>query len=177
MTEQHFSDWALHQHHQHRLQKFQLISIHFVSPQLLCWLMFSAALTHLLFPSQEVKDLCFVCFQNLCVHAMLSCCVLRCAFFLLIFQRGLENDICLQRITRKPTHGQRPPLLLYQPHIWWRKDPKWEISPTLVSGGLTYLVNYFQIVRKKNFLSGRNLFRRLCWTAPLNSKRMCTHKD
>ena len=109
-------------------------------------LMFSATLTHLLFPSQEVKDLCFVCFQNLCVHAMLSCCVLRCAFFLLIFQRGLENDICLQRITRKPTHGQRPPLLLYQPHIWWRKDPKWEISPTLVSGGLTYLVDYFQIV-------------------------------
>ena len=126
-------------------QAIDLISIHFVSPQLLCWLMFSAALTHLLFPSQEVKDLCFVCFQNLCVHAMLSCCVLRCAFFLLIFQRGLENDICLQRITRKPTHGQRPPLLLYQQRIWWRK-PKWEISPTLVSGGLTYLVDYFQIM-------------------------------
>ena len=114
---------------------------------IMCWmLMFSAALTHLLFPSQEVKDLCFVCFQNLCVHAMLSCCVLRCAFFLLIFQRGLENDICLQRITRKPTHGQRPPLLLYQPHIWWRKDPKWKIPSTLVSGGLTHLVNYFQVV-------------------------------
>ena len=109
-------------------------------------LTFSAALTHLLFPSQEVKDLCFVCFQNLCVHAMLSCCVLRCAFFLLIFQRGLENDICLQRITRKPTHGQRPPLLLYQTHIWWRKDPKWKIPSILVSVGLTHLVNYFQVV-------------------------------
>ena len=108
--------------------------------------MISAALTHLLFPSQEVKDLCFVCFQNLCVHAMLSCCVLRCAFFLLIFQRGLENDICLQRITRKPTHGQRPPLLLYQTHIWWRKDPKWKIPSILVSVGLTHLVNYFQVV-------------------------------
>ena len=136
-------------------------------------LMFSVALIHLLFPSQEVKDLCFVCFQNLCVHAMLSCCVLRCAFFLLIFQRGLENDICLQRITRKPTHGQRPPLLLYQQRIWWRKDPKWEISPTLVSGGLTYLVDYFQIVFEfweKNSLLGTNIFSadyvgRHRWTA------------
>ena len=125
-------------------------------------LMFSVALAHLLFPSQEVKDLCFVCFQNLCVHAMLSCCVLRCAFFLLIFQRGLENDICLQRITRKPTHGQRPPLLLYQPHIWWRKDPKWKIPSILVSGGLTYLVDYFQIGLElwggKNSFLGANLF-------------------
>ena len=140
-------------------------------------LMFSVALTHLLFPSQEVKDLCFVCFQNLCVHAMLSCCVLRCAFFLLIFQRGLENDICLQRITRKPTHGQRPPLLLYQPHIWWRKDPKWKIPSTLVSGGLTYLVDYFQIVLalwEKNSLLGTKIFSadyvgRLPWTASRES--------
>ena len=130
--------------------------------------MISAALTHLLFPSQEVKDLCFVCFQNLCVHAMLSCCVLRCAFFLLIFQRGLENDICLQRITRKPTHGQRPPLLLYQPHIWWRKDPKWKIPSILVSGGLTYLVDYFQIGLElwgKKLFFGSKSFPRIPWAA------------
>ena len=139
-------------------------------------LTFSAALTHLLFPSQEVKDLCFVCFQNLCVHAMLSCCVLRCAFFLLIFQRGLENDICLQRITRKPTHGQRPPLLLYQPHIWWRKNPKWEIPSTLVSGGLTYLVDYFQIGLE---LWGKKtlLWEQIFSTDSLSSRRKCTHRD
>ena len=138
--------------------------------------MFSAALTHLLFPSQEVKDLCFVCFQNLCVHAMLSCCVLRCAFFLLIFQRGLENDICLQRITRKPTHGQRPPLLLYQPHIWWRKDPKWKIPSILVSGGLTYLVDYFQIGLE---LWGKKtlLWEQIFSTDSLSSRRKCTHRD
>ena len=31
--------------------------------------------------------------------------------------------------------------------------------------------------RKKNSLLRPNLFRRLCWAAPLNSKRKCTHRD
>ena len=46
---------------------------------------------------------CSLCvFRFLCVHA----CVLRCGFSL-IFERGLEEDICFLRITQKSTWFQR----------------------------------------------------------------------
>ena len=49
--------------------------------------------------------------------------------------------------------------------IWW-SDISCRLFPNRVG-----------IVRKKLLVGNKNLFRRLCWTAPLNSKRKCTHRD
>ena len=93
---------------------------------------------------------CSLCvLRFLCVHA----CVLRCGFSL-IFERGLEEDICFLRITQKSTWFQRD-ITYYTYKDKEAFEPKWTF---LRFNGCWVFIENFSIDNEKNSIKKR-MFR------------------